>query len=172
MTIAQILALYPPWRLSVRRAVGRQCPAWACLFFVAASFTSCSTWEVDDLPAHRLSPYSIQHPMVWGVAPLRNESGVSVVDELRLTDMLINELQQFPGLNVLPTNRSIAAMSALELRSIDTPEQAQRLAQAMDVDALLVGTITAYDPYDPPVLGMNLALFAASSPANLSPLCP
>jgi hypothetical protein len=42
---------------------------------------------------------------------------------------------------------------------IARPDQAQQLIRSLGADALLVGTITAYDPYDPPKLGVALELY-------------
>jgi len=51
-------------------------------------------------------------------------------------------------------------MRALNMPEARSPGDLQKLAQAMGVDALIVGSITAYDPYDPPTLGLALALYA------------
>ena len=37
----------------------------------------------------------------------------------------------------------------------------------MGVDGLIVGSITAFDPYDPPVLGLSLALYARPGAMDL-----
>lgn len=102
---------------------------------------------------------------IWAVAPLRNESGASLADELALTDTLVAELSQAPGLVVLPVNRTIAGMRALGIPSVDTPAQARELARTLGATGIIVGSITAWNPYEPPVLGMSLALFdVAPSP--------
>jgi hypothetical protein len=54
-------------------------------------------------------------------------------------------------------------MRALEFPAVRTPIEAQQLARAMGVDGIVAGTITAYDPYDPPVFGLSLALYAQPS---------
>ena len=50
-------------------------------------------------------------------------------------------------------------MRALDIDQITSPEDAKRLATAMGVDGIILGSITAWDPYDPPKLGLALALY-------------
>lgn len=103
-----------------------------------------------DLPGDRV---------LWAIAPLRNESGVSLVDSLALTDSLIYQVQQVSGVDVVPLNRTIQGMRALEMPEVSGPDEALALAQALGADAIVVGSVTAWDPYDPPKIGMALALF-------------
>jgi hypothetical protein len=42
---------------------------------------------------------------------------------------------------------------------VQTEEQAARVCELLGVDALLVPTVTAYDPYNPPKMGVSLQLF-------------
>src|SRR5690606_2123679 len=107
-----------------------------------------------------IAPYA--EPRIWAVAPLTNESGVSTMDALRLSDVLADEAQRVQGLAVLPVQRGLDAMRAMNLGQVQSPEEARALAQLVGADAILVGTIGAYDPYDPPKLGMALQLFEAS----------
>jgi hypothetical protein len=108
------------------------------------------------------SPYSFEGgDVLWAVAPLVNESGVSVVDPLLVSDALVYQIQQVEGVGAVPMNRSIAAMRALGLSSIDSPQDAVALAKGLGADAIIAGSITAWDPYEPPELGMTVALFAA-----------
>jgi len=46
------------------------------------------------------------------------------------------------------------------MTGIKSREDAIRLREAMGVDALVVGTITHYEAYDPPKIGMALDLYA------------
>jgi hypothetical protein len=101
-----------------------------------------------------------QSEVLWAVVPLRNESGTTVVDTLAMTDALTQQVEQIRGITTLPLNRTVAMMYALALDSIDSPQQARSLIDALGVDGLVVGSITAYDPYEPPKYGLALALFA------------
>ncbi|TVQ32493.1 MAG: hypothetical protein EA376_05615 [Phycisphaeraceae bacterium] len=105
---------------------------------------------------------------LWAVAPLRNESGVGVFDPLLVTDALASQVQQVRGINVLPTNRVLGAMRTLNMQAVDSPESALRLAEALEVDAILVGSITAWEPYDPLQFGMSLAIFRPSDDGRSS----
>jgi hypothetical protein len=119
-------------------------------------------------PAVLVSPYAGRE-VVLAVAPLRNESGVSLVDELAISDTLVNEAQPIDGVSVLPVNRTLAGLRALQLPSVTTEAEALALCKALGADGVLVGTITAWHPYDPPVIGMSLGLFGVSATLLAAP---
>lgn len=133
----------------------------------AAALAGCGAPAKRVVYPERLrSPYTHRPQMIWAVAPPRNESGVSVVDELTVGDALAEELGQVKGIDCLPINRTLSAMRALQLGSIDTPAQAKALARALGADAVVVSTVTSWQPYQPPRIGLNVALFA---PTDLMP---
>jgi hypothetical protein len=106
-----------------------------------------------------VAPYEGRH--VWAVAPLKNESGTRAADGLALADTLAQRLETVEGLEVLPVNRVLKAMDGLGMRRLDTREQAMELLGAIRADGLVVGTITAYEPYEPPKLGLALDLYTS-----------
>ncbi len=121
--------------------------------------TGCQPKDRFAIPTTQTSPYRERGEVVWAVAPLRNESGTSVVDPMEVADELVNQLHEVRSISVVPLNRTIAAMRTLGMASVDSPAEANRLADALGVDGIVVGTITAWDPYDPPEIGMSLALY-------------
>jgi hypothetical protein len=111
-------------------------------------------------PEVLVSPYATgAGTPTWAVAPLANESGTSVADAAMVSDALVNKLAEVRGLSVMPLNRTLAVMRQMNMDAVRSPAEARALAAAMGADALVVGTITAYDPYDPPRLGLTLGLF-------------
>jgi hypothetical protein len=122
--------------------------------FVAAGF-GCGPRLQD--PTVLVTPYG--ETQYWAVAPLHNESGVSVVDTLRMSDILAKEAQQAHGVRVAPVNRVLAAMRDLDMPAISSAIDAQTLMNVLDLDGLLVGTITDYDPYRPMTLGLAVELY-------------
>lgn len=120
-------------------------------------------------PVSLTAPYqSAAGEVLWGVVPLRNESGTLLVDPYRVTDKVVGAAAQVQGVRTLPLNRTLEAMRALQMDEPRTPADIERLAQVMGVDGLIVGSITAYDPYDPPVLGLSLALHARTGSTGRS----
>jgi len=101
--------------------------------------------------------------VIWAVVPLRNESGSAAANGLKMADALANTLQTVENFDVLPVNRVLAAMEAMELPYLRSPVDVMALARTLGVDGIVVGTITAYDPYDPPKIGLQLELYEASS---------
>lgn len=147
----------------LRRGWLDRCTALAAalaLLSTAATLSGCAERRARHVtPVALVSPYPGPSEVVIAVAPIRNESGVSLVDELALSDTLVNELQQAGGLTVLPVNRTLAAMRALKMQGVSTPSEALTLARALGADGVIVGSVSAWDPYDPPTIGMSLAIF-------------
>lgn len=107
-----------------------------------------------------VAPYSTRR--VWAVAPLTNESGSLQADGVRTADQLSRQLANAGNLDVMPLNRVLLAMDALKLTAIRTPAEAIKLMGTLGVDGLLVGSISAYDPYDPPKLGLVIDLYTSA----------
>ncbi|HEY4329888.1 MAG TPA: hypothetical protein VGN88_09140 [Phycisphaerae bacterium] len=109
------------------------------------------------------SPY--QGVRTIAIAPAINLSGSRDFDPLVVSDILYAEMQQVQGLNVLPLNKTIIAMQRLGIRSLDDVKSVQRLAEFMGADDFIVPAVTAYDPYNPPTVGMVLQLYTPASHA-------
>ncbi len=109
-------------------------------------------------PAPRLAaPYADRQ--VWAVAPFLNESGVSRADGLTTAEVFAREAQDIRGVDVIPVPRTRFVMLEEQIFAIGSQADAERLMNVLDVDGLVVGTITAYDPYPPLVLGLSVTLF-------------
>jgi hypothetical protein len=117
---------------------------------------------------HLTSPYT--DVRTYAVAPVVNLSGSRDLDPLAISDVLFSELQQVQNLNVLPVNKTLAAMELLKIRTINTPQKAQAIAEAVGADALVVPAITSYDPYNPPSIGMSLQLYTLDTLAGPPPV--
>lgn len=112
-------------------------------------------------PQTLVAPYdSLAGDALWAVVPLANESGTTTVDPLAVGDALVARITEVEGLAGVPMNRTMAAMRALGMPSVRTAADARWLAELLGADGIIVGTITSYDPYTPPRMGLALALFA------------
>lgn len=120
----------------------------------------CQSTPRESLTAPRTltSPYDQNGgEVLWAVAPIRNESGVTHADDLDFADKIAAAAEQAQGVRVVPVNRTLEAMRSLDMRGVRTPADARKLAQTMGVDAVLVGSLTSFDPYTP-ALGLSIAL--------------
>lgn len=123
----------------------------------------CTTNKRDVLQAPSVvaAPYdTTRGEVLWAVVPLRNESGTSIVDVLTISDRVVEACAQVRGVRCLPLNRTIAAMRSLQMGEPQSPAEARQLAAQVGADAIIVGSITSYDPYNPPKFGLALALYA------------
>jgi hypothetical protein len=96
---------------------------------------------------------------VWAVAPAINLSGQVEVDPLLQADIVYGQLQQVRGLTVVPVNRVAEVYATLQIEQVQSSEQAALVCDLLGCDALIVPTVTAYDPYNPPKLGASLQMF-------------
>ncbi len=103
------------------------------------------------------SPYD--EPRSLAVTVFMNQSGSDALDTVVVTDEFYTELQQVPGLEVMPVNRVLEAMDELHMAGVRSPDDAVRLADHLQVDGVIVGAVTRYDPYWPPVMGMIVQVY-------------
>jgi hypothetical protein len=96
---------------------------------------------------------------VWAVAPAVNLSGQKEVDPLTQADLLFEQLQQVRGLTVVPVNRVVEVYAAMRIDRVQSEQQAMQVCDALGCDALIVPTVTMYDPYNPPKFGGAVQLF-------------
>jgi hypothetical protein len=92
------------------------------------------------------------------VAPAVNLSGQEV-DPLLQADDLYEQLQQVHGLTVIPVNRVAQVFASLQIARVQSADQASIVCEQLGCDALIVPTVTIYDPYDPPKFGVSLQVF-------------
>jgi hypothetical protein len=119
-------------------------------------------------------PYGVEGKLVlpgrqaqtWAVAPAISLSGQREVDELLQADLLYVQLQQVRGLTVIPVNRVVQAMETLGINRLKSEQQAVLLADTLNCDGVVVVTVSAFDPYDPPKLGASIQLFRRGSYAR------
>lgn len=95
------------------------------------------------------------------VLPFYNQSGDPTVNQDEVAIAYYTELQQIRGFEVMPVPvaKQLAAASGIEPQ---TPEDFQKLAQALGVDVLVVGSVTEYTPYYPPRMGLAVDWYAAN----------
>lgn len=96
---------------------------------------------------------------VWAVAPAVNLSGQKVVDPILQADLVYQQLQQVHGLTVVPVDRVVEVMAGMHVDRIQTADQAAVVCDLLGCDALVIATVTVYDPYDPPKFAGSLQVF-------------
>ena len=121
-------------------------------------------------PVVLYAPYD--RPQLWAVAPFANESGVSLVKPDRIADAFVEQGEEIDGVSMVPVNRVLNAMRKLQLHSVSSPADARALMNALGVDGLIVGTVTAYEPYPPPKMGAAVHLFRRETSSPMTQLDP
>jgi hypothetical protein len=96
------------------------------------------------------------------IAPFINLSTEPSVDGRQFGLAYFSELQGVPGFEVVPIGVVERAMHDHHL-SLNSPADVRRLAQLLDVDAVVVGAVTDYTPYYPPRCTMQVEWYAANS---------
>lgn len=136
------------------------------LFALAlASVGGCDPRPPLTDPILLRSPYP--HTQVWAVVPFSNESGVSTADGSRVADQFVKVVEESDGLSCVALNRTLAAMQMLGMRSVLTDADAAKLRDTLGVDCLVVGTLSAWDPYPPPKIAMAVQVYVRQGTINL-----
>ncbi len=101
---------------------------------------------------------------VVAVLPFYNQSNDPTLNGLAVAEAYYGELQAIPGFEVLPVG--VARNLYLEYSRVrgepHSGDDFQRLAQFMGVEALVVGSITDFDPYYPPRMALSVNWYAAN----------
>jgi hypothetical protein len=95
------------------------------------------------------------------VAPFFNHSMEPTLDVLQVSNAYFHELQSVPGFEVVPLAVVETTMLSQHL-VLNRPSDARRLAQLLDVDAVVTGAVTDYYPYYPPRLALHVEWYAAN----------
>jgi hypothetical protein len=95
------------------------------------------------------------------VAPFFNLSTEKSVDGRQFALAYFNELQLVQGFQVVPVGVVENAIKAYNL-PLDNPGDFQKLAQILEVDAIVVGAVTDFSPYYPPRCGLRVEWYAAN----------
>ncbi|MFN0021917.1 MAG: hypothetical protein ACKVP0_27025 [Pirellulaceae bacterium] len=95
------------------------------------------------------------------ILPFYNQSAEPTVDGEAMAMAYYNELQTIQGFEVMPVGvaKRMLDASGFEPR---TAQDFQRLARLMNVDAVIIGSVTEYTPYYPPRLGLSVDWYAAN----------
>lgn len=97
--------------------------------------------------------------LIWAVAPAVDLSGERQVDPLLQADLVYQQLQEVHGVTAIPVNRVVEVYASLRIDKVESQAQADLVCDLLGCDGLVVPTVTAYDPYDPPKFGASLQLF-------------
>jgi hypothetical protein len=95
------------------------------------------------------------------VAPFFNLSQEPTVDGRQVAMAYFNELQLVPGFEVVPVGVVETAMRTQNI-PLSGPADARRLAQVLEVDAVVVGAVTDFSPYYPPRCGLQVEWYTAN----------
>jgi len=126
---------------------------------------ACLTQLGCNLLPQRLDRPHIHNPFPQlrkvAVVPFFNQSGFSQLNGAEVANSYRHQLQQIPGFEVLPVG-VVDHHLARNPIPVDQAPDFQQLAQDLGVDAIIVGSITDFDPYYPPRLGLAVRWYAAN----------
>ena len=99
------------------------------------------------------------------VAPFFNQSAEPSVDGRQFALAYAAELQVVPGFEVVPVGvvEAVMQQNRITFSGANGPTDARRLAQLLQVDAVVVGAVTDYTPYYPPRVGLDVEWYAANA---------
>lgn len=127
---------------------------------VLGSLTGCYKPEQIVRPDKYRSPY--QQNVRWAVVPFADQAPQTSVNTMQFMMAVNQQLQQTIGIDPVPATDVIQAMRQLGIAQIQGAKEAVMLAKELQVDGVLVGSITDWDPYDPPKIGVTVKLYCVS----------
>ena len=95
------------------------------------------------------------------IAPFFNLSTTPSVDGRQFAQCYYRELQEIQGFEVVPVGVVENAIEEYGLR-MDSATDVRALAQVLEVDAVVIGAVTDYDPYYPPRCAFMVEWYAAN----------
>nr|WP_235951306.1 hypothetical protein [Crateriforma spongiae] len=98
------------------------------------------------------------------VLPFYNQSQSPTLDTEQVAEAYYAALQAVPGFEVLPVGVTKAQWHAyaMQFGEPTTGQQFQNLARFMNVEAVVVGSVTDYESYYPPRMAMTVHWYAAN----------
>ncbi|HEY0007578.1 MAG TPA: hypothetical protein VGB55_02545 [Tepidisphaeraceae bacterium] len=140
------------------------------LLMAACATASACTPKDKPYGRERQLVLAGQQAQVWAIAPVINLSGQPGVDAIIQADLLYQQLQTVQGLTVVPVDRVAQVYIASSIDQIQTPDQAMAVMELLGCQGLIIATVTQYDPYNPPKMGVALQLFRKDSITPQAPL--
>ena len=108
-------------------------------------------------------------PNVWTVAvvPFKNDSGSEHFSTITMTDEFYTELASVQdNIQVLSVNHVLAAQHKLGISKIKDTDDLAAIAEELGADALFVGSVTRYQPYPPPLIGIVVQIYEQRRPGE------
>ena len=116
------------------------------------------------LPSQERQP-SVHNPFPQiarvAVAPFFNLSTDPTLDGRQVATAYFNELQLVQGFEVVPVGVVEATIHEHHI-ALASPADARRVAQILQVDAIVIGAVTDFSPYYPPRCGLQVEWYAAN----------
>lgn len=139
---------------------------WA---IIVAGIFACGCSHMPRLVEEPLLHNPFPQVTKVAVAPFFNLTAEPTIDGRQFALGYFNELQLIPGYEVIPVGVVEQTMQARQL-TLNSPEEAQRLAQALGADAVVIGAVTDFSPYYPPRCAMQVEWYAADP--SFQPILP
>lgn len=126
---------------------------------VAVFACGCSAWPKASHPPQLHNPF----PQLERIAvmPFFNQSNAPQVDGFDVAVAYQTELQKIAGFQVMPVGVVEQYLKDMQT-SLEPTTDFQQLARDLGVDVLVVGSITDFDPYSPPRMGLAIDWYAAN----------
>ena len=152
-------------RLAATKTI-KAAKALAGLCALLAAIPGCSVvsaYHLDD-PREELRVVAVAPMVIHG-------SGNEEID-IRLSGLsaiFASELVKFERFSVIRPRKVAEVLAREGLVSIETQKEAARIARLVGADAIIVGEVTDYDPYEPPRIGLKAMLVTVNENRGSGP---
>lgn len=156
----------------IRTRSMNQIKFWLMLFIVSSSTLYAGTHRPTGDPV--FSNYFV-HPFYQQERPIRvlvlpfAYKGKYAGSESDFMDSFVRELKKQNYFEVVQVEDVSGIISVEKIQAIDFIDQKKlmRLGYALNVDGVIVGTITEYNPYEPIILGARFSMYSTESGKKL-----
>ena len=142
----------------------------AALLFAAMALGACQMQRPPEqraVDSYLADPRDLANVRRVMVLPFDEEPGVDA-DCMQMRDIYVAELQKLRRFDILPLPESAIEVDELN-RSVRrgrmSTDAVVRLCDRYHLDGVLVGTVTSFRAYTPPILGMRTQLVSVHSGA-------
>lgn len=137
-------------------------PLYACALLLGLCAAGCSLFPTVRHGQRLHNPF----PQLKRVAvlPFYNQSDEPTLNQVEVAQAYYAALQAIPGFEVLPVGGVQLEWEKYSLiyGEPEAGHEYQEFAQAIGVDAVVVGTVTDFSPYYPPRMAMTTHWYAAN----------
>ena len=129
---------------------------------LAAATLALGSCTLEKVRYKSYPPNPFPDLRVVAVLPFFNETGVENLDTIEFANIFASELVKFEGFRVIRPRMILHSLEPTEVLRRDVND-VLKIARQHRADAVVVASVTDYNPYVPPRIGMSVQFLRTSA---------